>query len=179
METDIDYDMSLGEEAVDFTLQGVDGKKYELDDFDEDILVIFFTCNHCPYAQAYEDRIMKVVDDFEDVDFVAINSNDSENYPEDSFEKMKEKAEEEGFNFPYLRDKKQTVATDYGAECTPHFFVFDGERKLRYQGAFDDNWQNPRQVDNEYVQTAIEDLQEGEEVETPLTSAMGCSIKWK
>lgn len=172
--------MSIGEKAPDFNLRSVKEGRKSLKDFDTQLLVVFFTCNHCPYAKAYEGRIKELVEEFEDeVSFVGINSNDSDNYPEDSFENMKKRAKKEEFNFAYLRDETQEVAGAYGGECTPHFFLFDEGRNLVYQGAFDDNWKEPKQVTEEYLKNAILELLDGEDVSKPLTNAIGCSIKWK
>ena len=175
-----DYKMRLGEKAMDFNLLATDGKKYKLSDFKGDILVIFFTCNHCPYARAYENRIIMLAKEFKGiVDFVAINSNEDINYPQDSYKNMVERYKERSFNFTYLRDETQAVARAYGGECTPHFFVFDVERKLRYQGRLDDSWENPEFVEKTELRDAIVALLEGEDVPQPITPAIGCSIKWK
>lgn len=180
MESDQEYEMNLGEKAPSFTLKGTDGKNHALESFTKELLVVFFTCNHCPYAKAYEARIKDLSDEFEDeVNVVGINSNDAENYPEDSFESMKQRAGQEDFNFTYLRDETQEVAAAYGGECTPHFFLFDEERQLVYQGGFDDNWKEPSEVTDEYLKNAILEILDGEEVSKPLTNATGCSIKWK
>ena len=173
--------MKIGEKAVDFKLKGVDGRDHSLGEFlTKDILVIFFTCNHCPYAQAYEDRLVKLQRDYQDkgVQFIAINSNDDKNYPEDSFEKMKERAREKGFNFPYLRDSDQNVARGYNAACTPEIYLFDQERKLQYHGKVDDNWKDPTAVTRQYVREAIDALLSDYGISEPEIPAIGCSIKW-
>jgi len=112
------------------------------------------------------------------VQLVAINSNDDRNYPEDSFERMAERAKAKGFNFPYLRDATQTVAQAYGATHTPHLFVFDRERRLRYTGKIDDNWQDPSAVTRHYLREALEALLQGSAPTDAKTHAIGCSIKW-
>lgn len=167
--------------APNFDLPGVDGKRYNLGCFsDKKILVIAFTCNHCPYVQAYEDRIIALQRDYapKGVQFVAINANETKNYPEDSFDKMVIRAQEKKFNFLYLRDEDQSVAQAYDAACTPEFYAFDQGGALRYHGRLDDNYQNPKQVKSNDIKNAIEDLLAGKPVATPLTPAIGCSIKW-
>lgn len=174
--------LSAGEKAPEFELPGVDGKTHSLEEYnDAKILVVFFTCNHCPYARAYEDRLMKLQSDFKDkgAQFVAINSNDAVNYPEDSFDNMKLRATDIKFNFPYLRDKSQDIAREYGGEVTPDCFVFDEQRKLVYSGRIDDNWQNPEEVTTEDLKNAIQAVLDGEEIAEPEKKAIGCSIKWK
>ncbi|MBM3897248.1 MAG: thioredoxin family protein [Thaumarchaeota archaeon] len=170
--------MELGAKAPDFSLLGVDGKRYSLKDFNKPVLVIIFSCNHCPYVQAFEDRIIAIARDYRDkVQIVAINSNDEKAYPEDDYEHMVERAKKKGFNFPYLRDKEQTVVSAYGAVCTPHVFGFDKDRRLRYQGRIDDS-KDPKMVKSNDLRNALDDLIAGKEVRTPLTRAFGCSIKW-
>ncbi|MFH1174485.1 MAG: thioredoxin family protein [archaeon] len=174
------YAMKLGEKAKAFSLPGTDGKQHSLADFRKELLVIFFSCNHCPYAQAYEQRVMRLQKEFSaKVDFIAINSNDDEKYPEDGFAQMKERAAALQYNFMYLRDAMQAVAKMYGGECTPHFFVFDKERKLRYQGRCDNNWKDEKAVTQHELNDAIVALLAGKPVLTPITNALGCSIKWK
>lgn len=174
-------DLTLGDTAPDFNLPGVDGKKNSLESFaDKKILVIFFTCNHCPYVQGWDNRVIALQRDFaaNGVQFVGINSNETKNYPEDSFEKMVVRAKEKKFNFVYLRDEDQSVARAYDAACTPEFFVFDAERKLRYHGRVDDNYQDPKAVKSHDLRNALDDLIANRPVRTPETHAMGCSIKW-
>lgn len=174
--------LKTGDAAPGFSLMGVDGKTHSLSDFDDkEVLIIFFTCNHCPYAKAYEDRLITLQHDFlsKSVQFVAINSNDSEGYPEDSFENMKIRASEKNFPYPYLRDKSQEVARAYGGEVTPDCFVFDKERKLRYSGRVDDDWQDPNSVTSQDLRNAIQAALDGKEIEEPELRAVGCTIKWK
>lgn len=163
-------------------LPGTDGKRYSIDSFRASkVLVIVFSCNHCPYVQAYEDRMVAFHREFAEkgVAFVAINANETEHYPEDNFEEMVKRAEAKAFAFPYLRDDDQSVATAYGATHTPEFFIFDEERKLRYHGRFDDNWQDPSQVKKRYVPEAVGALLAGKEIPVPETYSVGCTIKWK
>jgi peroxiredoxin len=144
--------LSIGSKAPGFSLPGVDGQEYSLDSFaDKKIIVVIFSCNHCPYVQAYEDRMIAIQRDYEDkgVALVAINSNETKNYPTDSFEHMVERVKEKEFNFPYLRDEIQEIADAYGAERTPHLFVFNENRELTYTGAIDDNWKEPDKVKRE------------------------------
>lgn len=174
--------LKIGSEAPGFNLPGVDGKNYSLDSFkDSKALVVVFSCNHCPYVQAYEDRIIALQNDFRDkgVSVIAINSNDTVNYPEDSFDHMIERAEKKQFNFPYLRDEDQKVAEAYGATHTPETFLFDNERKLVYHGKIDDNWREPEKVVNKYLSSAINELLKGKEISVPETFSIGCTIKWK
>lgn len=173
--------LKIGDKAPNFLLPGVDGLNYSLESFsDKKLLCIIFSCNHCPYVKAYEDRIIVIQRDFQnDLQIVAINSNDELNYPEDSYEEMKKRAKEKNFNFPYLRDSDQSVADAYGATHTPEIFLFDSERKLQYHGKIDDNWNYPNQVKEQYLRNAIIDLLEEGEVKVKETYTIGCTIKWK
>jgi len=166
-----------GDDVPNFKLQGVDGKKYSLDK--DKVNVIIFTCNHCPYAQAYQERIKKLVTDFPDVQFLAINSNDSEGYPDDSFDNMKIRAKQEKFNFPYLRDHSQQIARAYGAEVTPDCFIVDKAGKVRYTGRIDNNWSDPGSVTQQDLRTALEEVLSGAKVKNKEMRSIGCSIKWK
>lgn len=170
--------LETGETAPQFELPGVDGRDHALEDFDASALVVVFTCNHCPVAKAYQDRLVALQADYDDADVVAINSNDAENYPEDSFDQMVDRAESVGFTFPYLYDESQSVAEAYGAECTPHAFVFDEERALVYQGAIDDD-RDGEDVTEQYVRDAIDAILAGDAFGVDTVSPMGCSIKWK
>ena len=168
--------------AADFSLPGIDGRTCSLDSFkDAKALVIVFSCNHCPYVQAYEGRLVQLQKEYaaKGVRLVAINSNDAVNYPEDSFGEMKKRAEAKGFNFPYLRDETQLTAKAYGATHTPHLFVFGPDRKLAYTGKIDDDWQQPANVKKQYLREALDDLLAGRPVREPETHAIGCTIKWK
>jgi peroxiredoxin len=182
--------LEIGEHAPDFSLPGVDGRNYKLADFAQaDILVVIFTCNHCPTAQAYEDRIKKLAVDYKnkDVVLVAISPNDPQavrldelGYTDlsDSLEEMKIRARDKGFNFPYLYDgDKQQVSLAYGPVATPHVFIFDKERKLRYVGRVDDS-EKPDKVKSHDARNAIEALLAGKKVPVEKTRAFGCSIKW-
>jgi peroxiredoxin len=173
----------INDSMPDFTnLLCIDGKSYSSSDFDKkSILVVVFSCNHCPYVQAYEDRMIAVQQDYaaQGVQLVAINSNETSNYPEDNYDEMVKRAKKKKFNFIYLRDDDQAVAEAFGATHTPQFFVFDRERKLRYSGKMDDNWQNPHEVKENYLRDALDELLAGKEVKTPETFSIGCTIKWQ
>lgn len=174
--------LPLGASAVDFDLKGVDGKSYSLNSFsDKKILVAVFSCNHCPYAQAYEQRIIQLQHDYstKGVAFVAINSNDDTDYPEDSFPNMVKRSKEHGFNFPYVRDESQDIARKYGAICTPHVFAFDKNRRLQYKGRIDDNWKNPQDVKVRDLKNALDEILQAKTPPVQETRPHGCSIKWK
>lgn len=174
--------MMPGTLAPSFALPGVDGKTYTLAAFAEtEILVVVFTCNHCPYAKAVEDRLIQLQHDYRkrSVSFVAINPNDDSAYPEDSFGHMVERARDKGFNFPYLRDATQAVARAYDAACTPDFFVLDRQRRLAYNGRCDDNWKEPERVRRHDLRLALDAVLENRQVDFEPVASMGCSIKWK
>ena len=174
--------LKIGSSAPEFNLSGVDGKKYSLNSFvDKRALLVIFSCNHCPYVQAYENRIKQIQEDYisEGVTVVAINSNEDVNYPDDSFENMKKRATEQKFNFLYLRDDDQSVARAYDATHTPEIFLFDKDRKLAFHGKIDDNWQEPSKVQNNYLRNALDELLIGKEISVPETFTIGCTIKWK
>lgn len=182
--------LATGAAAPDFTLPGVDGKDHALSDYaDANVLVIVFTCNHCPTAQAYEDRLIQYTNEYKakGVQFVMISPNDDLavrldelGYADlsDSLEDMKHRAKDKIFPFPYLYDgETQAVTMKYGAVATPHAFVFDKDRKLQYQGAVD-NSEDPSKVDNRFMTDAINALLAGNEITEPETKPFGCSIKW-
>ena len=176
------FTLQIGESCPDFSLPGVDGRTWSRDDFaDAGALVVAFTCNHCPYVINSEERIITYVADYKHrgVAFVAINSNEDENHPEDSFEKMVERARDRGFNFPYLRDETQETVRAFGALKTPHFFVFDKDRKLRYTGRMDDSPREPRGATTKELRDATEAVLRGEDPRVPLTNPIGCNIKWQ
>lgn len=172
--------LGLRASAPDFDLPGVDGKNHSLSSFrGKPVLVVIFSCNHCPYVKAYEDRMVSIQKDYagKGVQFVAINSNDEKAYPEDSFAEMVKRSKEKGFNFPYLRDESQRVVEAYGGVCTPHVFAFDKARRLRYRGRIDDSKEAPR-VTTHDLRNALDDLVAGRDVRNPDTRPFGCSIKW-
>jgi thiol-disulfide isomerase/thioredoxin len=164
-----------------FNLHAVDGKNYSTTDFTSEILVIVFSCNHCPYVQAYEERMIAFQQEYasKGVQLVAINSNDEVNYPDDNFENMVKRAKMKAFNFIYLRDANQSVAESFGATHTPQFFVFDKERKLCYSGKMDDSWKDAQAVKENYLRDAVNELLAGKEVTVKETYSIGCTIKWK
>jgi peroxiredoxin len=165
-----------------FSLKGIDEKIYDSKSFvDKKIVIVTFSCNHCPYVQAYEDRIISLQNEFEKdkVQIIAINSNDDAKYPDDSFEEMKKRANLKNFNFPYLRDETQEVAKAFGATHTPQIFLFNSDRKLKYEGKIDDNWQEPEKVKSKYLRDAITEVLNSKEVSVPETFSIGCTIKWK
>ena len=175
------FKLPIGSAAIEFDLLGVDGRNYMLRYFlNREVLVVIFTCNHCPYAQAYEERIIAIAKEFsKNSAFFAINSNDSSKYPQDSFENMKIRAKAKGFPYPYLHDESQEVARAYGALVTPHVFVFDKSGRLAYQGGVDDNWENPKAVTKQHLRDALLELSAGKPVTRKTAPVIGCSIKWK
>ena len=173
--------LKIGSRAPEFDLSGVDGKRHSLGEFKgKKALAVIFSCNHCPYVQAYEDRMVEIQRDYagKGLQLVAINSNETKNFPEDDFANMVKRARRKGFNFPYLRDEDQSVAKAYGAERTPEVFLFDHELTLRYHGAIDDNYQDPSKVKRKFVRDAVDEILAGKNVKTPDTAPVGCSIKW-
>ena len=172
--------LGLGSHAPDFDLPGVDGRRYSLASFsDRPVLVVIFSCNHCPYVKDYEERMVAIQRDYvaKGVQLVAINSNDEKAYPEDSLPEMVKRAKAKGFNFPYLRDETQEVVGAYGAVCTPHVFAFDKGRVLRYRGRIDDS-RDARKVTSHDLRNALDDLLAERGVRNPDTRPFGCSIKW-
>ncbi len=172
----------IGETAPGFIeLPATDGQFYSSADFASDkALVIIFSCNHCPYAVAYEDRLIALAKTFQPrgVDFVMINSNDAEHYPADGFEAMKVRAQQKQFPFVYLYDENQHVAQAFRAICTPHVFVVQ-QQNLAYSGRIDDHWRDPAAVQQADLEAALEALLSGDAIAEPITTPMGCSIKWK
>jgi len=177
----------LGNSPPPFALPCTDGTTYPSDSFkDAKVIIVVFTCNHCPYAILAKPKLEYLYEQYKDrgVQFVAINSNESENYPEDSFEKMK--GGQYNFPFPYLRDESQIVAKRYGAVCTPDIFIYDQEQKLAYRGQLDDERPDDQpqltQDDKNYVQDikkAIDALLDNKKPSTEQKPSVGCSIKWK
>jgi peroxiredoxin len=171
--------IALATEAPTFDLPGVDGQQHSLDDYaDKSALAVVWSCNHCPYVQAWEGRMIELQREFGDRGFalVAISSNDADAYPEDSFDAMKARAEEQGFNFDYLYDEDQSLLDAYGAERTPEVFLFDPVRRLVYHGAIDDS-RDEEDVTETYLRDAIEAVLAGEEPPVADTPAVGCTVK--
>ncbi len=174
--------LKIGDKAIPFKLIGVDDQQHALSDYaDKAAVAVIFSCNHCPYVRAWEDRMIQIQADYADkgVQLIAINANDATKYPDDSFQKMKERAQEKGFNFPYLYDETQEVARAYGAERTPEVFLFDGEGILRYHGAIDDNYEDPNAVQHHYLRDALDAVLAGQDPPVTETPPVGCTIKWK
>jgi peroxiredoxin len=174
----------VGDKATDFSLKNVDGTLVSMNDFeDAKGIIVIFTCNHCPYSVLYEDRIIELDKKYKDKGYpvVAINPNDPVKQPEDSYENMIIRAEEKGFTFPYLWDNGQQVTEAYGASRTPHVFLLekvDSEYFVRYIGAIDDNSKSPEDVEEKFVENAIDALLSGEKPDPDFTKAIGCTIKW-
>ncbi len=176
------FTLSIGESAPDFTLAATDGKVYSLGDFDDaKILVVFFTCNHCPYVIGSDEVTRKTAEKFSDagVRFVAINSNSPNTYEEDSFAHMVERMVEHKFPWTYLYDSTQEIAEAYGALRTPHFYVFDENRKLVYTGRGIDNPKDTSQMTVNDLENALDDITSGKKVSSPLTNPIGCNVKWE
>jgi len=173
----------VGDIATDFSLKNVDNKKVSLKDIkDAKGYIVVFTCNHCPYAQAYEDRINALDKKYKKLGYpvVAINPNNPEKQKEDSFAKMQDKAKAKKFTFPYLFDEGQKIYPQYGATKTPHVYVLQKTAKgnvVKYIGAIDDNYEDAAAVKTKYVENAVDALVKGKEVSVKETKAIGCSIK--
>ena len=176
------FTLQIGDQAPDFSLPATDGNTYSLASFkDAPILVVFFTCNHCPYVTGSDEVTRATAEKYtpHGVRFVGINSNTLKDHPDDDFDHMVTRMEENNFPWVYLRDEPQDVALAYGALRTPHFYIFDSERKLRYTGRGVDN---PRETDKMTVNDldrALGEIVAGSPVSQPLTNPIGCNVKWK
>jgi peroxiredoxin len=173
--------IEIGDRAPGFELPGTDGGSYALQEDGAPATVVYWTCNHCPYALAWHERMLAVARDYADrgVRVLAINSNDPERYPADSFEAMVERVEREGdWPHPYLYDESQEIARAWGAERTPHVFVLDGELRLRYEGAPDPDYEDPAQG-AVWLRDALDAVLAGRHPEPPRTDPVGCTIKWR
>lgn len=176
------FTLDLGQAAPDFSLPGVDGRTWTLKDFqDARLLIVVFSCNHCPYVIGSEDRLIRLYRDYapRGVAMIAINSNETQNHPLDSFEHMKQRAREKGFDFPYVRDESQETARSYGALRTPHVFVFDERRRLRYTGRMDDNPRAAGKQTTHELTDALDALLAGKTPPITKTNPIGCNVKWK
>ena len=174
--------LSIGDVAPDFSLKNVDGNFVSLSDYeDANGFIIIFSCNHCPFVVAYEDRYNELHDKFAPKGWplIAINPNDPEVEPEDSFDNMVIRAREKGFQFPYVFDDGQKIFPQYGATRTPHVFLLDKDRVVRYIGAIDDNFRDADQVEEKYLENAIAAIMRGEDPNPAETRAIGCTIKVK
>lgn len=175
----------VGDEAADFKLKNIDGKMVSLSDFKSAKgFIVVFTCNHCPYAKKYEDRIIELDKKYKDQGYpvIAINPNDPNVQPEDGYQQMIERAKQKGFTFPYLIDEGQKIYPQYGATKTPHVFVLkkeNGKNIVKYIGAIDNNYDNPNDVSEYYAQDAVNALIKEDPVKMTKTVAIGCTIKVK
>ncbi len=178
-----DTGYAVGDIATDFSLKNVDDTMVSLSDYkDTKGFVVIFTCNHCPYSVAYEDRIIALNASLAPKGYpvIAINPNNPKAYPEDSFEHMKIRAKDKGFTFPYLFDEGQKIYPQYGATKTPHVYVLEKTTEglvVRYIGAIDNNYKDAKKADKKYVENAVSELLSGKKVSVETTKAIGCSIK--
>ena len=171
-----------GDKATDFKLKSVDGKMYSMADYkDAKGFIVVFTCNHCPFAVKYEDRVIELAKKYKSKGYVllAINPNDPAAAPDDSYDLMKVRAKEKGFTFPYLFDEGQKIYPQYGATKTPHVFLLDKNLIVKYIGAIDDNVEDASAVKEHYLENAIAALEKGQEPTVNSTKAIGCTIKVK
>ena len=176
---------NIGDEATDFSLKGTDDKMYSLSQFaNAKGFIVIFTCNHCPYAKAYEERIVALDAKYKSLGYpvIAINPNDPAAQPQDSFDLMKTRAKEKGFTFPYLMDEGQKIYPQYGATKTPHVYILqkeNGKNIVKYIGAIDNNHENANDVTEKYVEAAVDALLKNEPIKQTETVAIGCTIKVK
>jgi peroxiredoxin len=170
----------IGDTATDFNLKGTDGKNHSLAEIkDAKGYIVIFTCNHCPFSKMYEDRIIALQTKYEAKGYpvIAINPNDPKANTDDSFDKMIVRAKEKGFNFWYLFDDGQKIFPQYGATKTPHVFLLDNKRVVKYIGAIDDNARDEKSIEVKFLENAIEALDAGKKINPETTKAIGCSIK--
>ncbi len=175
------FTLEIGKKAIDFQLPATDGKTYSLDSFKEaKFLVVFFTCNHCPYVIGSDEVTRRTAERFENagVVFVGINSNSKNTYAEDDFEHMVERMNEHHFPWKYLYDESQETALAYGALRTPHFYVFDAQRTLVYTGRGVDNPKDASKISVNDLARTLEELTQGKKVSVPVTNPIGCNVKW-
>ena len=175
------FTLQIGESAPEFKLPATDGSTYELSDFDDTgVLVVWFTCNHCPYVVGSDEATRQTAEKFapRGVKFVAINSNSIVTHPDDDFPHMVERMAEKNFPWLYLFDESQAVALAYGALRTPHFYVFDGDRNLIYTGRGVDSPKDTSKMTVNNLAQALEEHLSGQPVSVPLTNPLGCNVKW-
>ncbi len=175
------FTLQIGDKAPDFNLLATDGSTYRLSDFNEKVLVVFFTCNHCPYVIGSDETTRKTVEKYspKGVRFVGINSNSKNTYEEDSFPNMVKRMEENNFPWLYLYDESQDIALDYGALKTPHFFVFNESRHLIYTGRAIDNPKDPSKMTVNDLENILDKHLDGKEICPKITNPIGCNIKWE
>jgi len=176
------FTLQINDKAPNFNLPATDGKMYSLEHFNKyNILVIFFTCNHCPYVIKSDETTRSTVEIYapKNVGFVAINSNSKNTYKEDSFEYMVERMKKHKFPWLYLYDETQEIALKYGALKTPHFFVFDKKRLLQYTGRAVDSPRDSTKIKSYELEKALDELLNGKQVTTKVTNPIGCNIKWE
>jgi len=175
------FTLQPGQKAIDFRLTSTEGKEYSLSDFDKfRYLVIFFTCNHCPYVIGSDEVTRATAEKYgaRGVGFAGINSNSENTYAEDSFPNMVKRMEKYNFPWVYLYDQSQEVARAYGALRTPHFYVFDSDRKLVYTGRGVDNPRDTSKMTINNLDNVLDELTSGRNISVPLTNPVGCNIKW-
>ena len=175
------FTLPIGSKAPDFSLPATDGKTYSLQDFaDAKVLVLFFTCNHCPYVIGSDEDTRATAEKYapKGVTFVGINSNSPNTYAEDSFEHMVARMEQEKFPWTYLHDATQDVAREYGALRTPHFYVFNKERELVYTGRAVDSPRDASKITVHDLERALDEILAGKPVSVPVTNPIGCNVKW-
>ena len=175
------FTLEIGATAPDFKLPATDGNSYALSDFKEEFLVIFFTCNHCPYVIGSDEATRATAKRFapEGVKFIGINSNSASTYAEDDFQHMVSRMEEQQFPWHYLYDESQEVALAYGALRTPHFYLFNGERKLLYTGRAVDQPRDSNRITINDLERVLEEVIAGLVVSVPVTNPIGCNVKWE
>jgi peroxiredoxin len=175
------FTLQIGDSAPDFKLPATDGGTYSLSDFTDDYLVVFFTCNHCPYVIQSDEITRSTAEKYisKGVRFVGINSNSANTYEEDDFPHMVQRMKEHKFPWLYLHDESQEVALEYGALRTPHFYVFNKERKLIYVGRGVDQPRDPSRITVNDLDRALEEATSGHAVTVPLTNPIGCNVKWE
>jgi peroxiredoxin len=177
-----EFRLHAGDPAPDFALPGVDGKTYRLADFaDRPLMLVVFWCNHCPYVQAWEGRMIELGRKYQSqgVGMVMINPNDARAYPEDSLESMVRRSSEKRYPFPYLQDDTQEVAHAYGALVTPHPMLFGRDRKLLFQGRIDNDHQHAERANEHFLARAIDQALAGKPVAPAELPVAGCTVKWK
>jgi peroxiredoxin len=174
------FTLPIGAQAPDFSLPATDGKIYSLSDLKDKYLVIFFTCNHCPYVIGSDEETRKTANKYapKGVRFAGINSNSKNTYPEDDFPHMVERMKKHSFPWLYLYDETQVIAEKYGALRTPHFFVFDDHRKLVYTGRGVDYPRDTTRMNVNDLDRVLDELTSGKKISIPLTNPIGCNVKW-